>query len=185
MYILFFLSYPSKSCIDPIKAGFLTLRFLNNIRIRLLFFISIIQILFIFIKPTGYGYLPPPPPVVVPVKYCNKECFGLCCGLGISYIIIIGLLALFAIFLSKLLGLVALAITPAIFLLVFLERQYRKSVIRMQMVITFCEAALWMIPIVLLENVAFALIMKYGDLPEEGACPRCVLSAFIQVRKGL
>ena len=48
------------------------------------------------------------------------------------------------------LGLLLLSILPAATLLTFLETSFRKSVIRMQMVISFFEAVAWMVPIVIL-----------------------------------
>jgi hypothetical protein len=42
---------------------------------------------------------------------------------------------------------------------------------------------LWMVPIVILENVTQVLLINRTGLPEEGMCGMCILSSFLQVRE--
>jgi hypothetical protein len=140
--------------------------------------------------PPGYGQ----PPVMVPVQalpvevsventaFCSTSCMATCCGWFVVYIALIVGAAVVTAFL-KVPGLLLLAVLPAVTLLVFLERRFRKSTIRMQMVITFFETALWMIPIVILENVVNYLLIVRTKLPSDGYCPKCLLSDFLQVRE--
>lgn len=41
---------------------------------------------------------------------------------------------------------------------------------------------LWMIPIVVLENLTQYLLIRKTGLPSEGTCDLCILSSFLQVR---
>lgn len=47
--------------------------------------------------------------------------------------------------------------------------------------ISFLETIAWMIPMVILENVASYFLIKKQNLPEQGLCSKCILSDFIQV----
>lgn len=48
------------------------------------------------------------------------------------------------------------------------------------MLITFFEAVLWMIPIVILENVTNYFLIVRTNLPKDGLCGMCILSSFLQ-----
>jgi len=66
------------------------------------------------------------------LEYCTSSCFSIFCKWFVMYIILITLAAVLTARLLPELGLFLLAILPAITLLSFLETQFRKSVIRMQ-----------------------------------------------------
>jgi len=48
------------------------------------------------------------------------------------------------------------------------------------MLITFFEAVLWMVPIVILENLTNWFLIVRTHLPKEGYCGMCILSDFLQ-----
>lgn len=112
--------------------------------------------------------------------FCTTSCFGTFCRWMGTYAVLITVSAIIASMFLPALGLVFLSLLPAVTLLSFLETRFRKSVVRMQMVITFFEAVLWMIPIVILENVTNYLLIERTRLPREGYCGLCILSDFLQ-----
>jgi RsiW-degrading membrane proteinase PrsW (M82 family) len=48
------------------------------------------------------------------------------------------------------------------------------------MLITFFEAVLWMVPIVIIENLVNYMLIVRTNLPKEGHCGLCILSNFLQ-----
>lgn len=66
------------------------------------------------------------------LEYCTSSCASIFCKWFVMYIILITLAAVLTARLLPELGLFLLAILPAVTLLSFLETQFRKSVIRMQ-----------------------------------------------------
>ncbi|GAB5029568.1 protease required for anti-sigma degradation [Nannochloropsis oceanica] len=111
---------------------------------------------------------------------CTSSCASLFFKWFLLYIILITIAAVIAARLLPELGLFLLSVLPAMTLLSFLETQFRKSVIRMQMLISFFEAVLWMVPIVILENLTNYFLIVRTKLPKEGYCGMCILSAFLQ-----
>lgn len=75
--------------------------------------------------------------------FCTTSCFGEFCRWMGTYIVLCTISAVIAAMFLPALGLIFLSLLPAVTLLSFLETRFRKSVIRMQMVITFFEAVLW------------------------------------------
>lgn len=112
--------------------------------------------------------------------FCTTSCFGVFCRWMGTYVILITVSAVITAMFVPVLGLLLLSLLPATTLLSFLETRFRKSVIRMQMVITFFEAVLWMVPIVILENLANYFLIVRPKLPSEGYCALCILSDFLQ-----
>lgn len=145
--------------------------------------------------PPGDGGLPAPPEpadlappqamdqpahLTQDTAFCTTSCFGTFCRWMGTYAVLITVSAIIASMFLPALGLTLLSLLPAVTLLSFLETRFRKSVIRMQMVITFFEAVLWMIPIVILENLTNYLLIERTKLPREGYCGLCILSDFLQ-----
>jgi len=158
------------------------------------------------------------------LEYCTSSCASIFCKWFVMYIILITAAALITARFLPELGLFLLSVLPAITLLSFLEMQFRKSVIRMQvrknealrvaacpslllplapshaqsftpsnflhpslppslphqMPITLFEAVLWMVPIVILENIINWFLIVRTHLPKEGYCGMCILSDFLQ-----
>ncbi len=79
--------------------------------------------------------------------YCTTSCASTFCKWMTLYVILITIAAVITAEFLPELGLTLLALLPATTLLSYLERRFRRSVIRMQMLITFFEAVAWMIPI--------------------------------------
>jgi RsiW-degrading membrane proteinase PrsW (M82 family) len=112
--------------------------------------------------------------------FCTTSCFGVFCRWMGTYVVLLTVSAVIAAMFLPELGLVLLSLLPAATLLSFLESRFRKSVIRMQMLITFLEGVAWMVPFVILENVFNYLLIVKTRLPKEGTCGLCVLSDFLQ-----
>lgn len=95
---------------------------------------------------TGGQQHPPPTATDQPAalienaEFCTTSCFGTFCRWMGSYLIMITIAAIITAMFLPQLGLFMLSILPAITLLSFLETRFRKSVIKMQMLITFFEA---------------------------------------------
>lgn len=77
--------------------------------------------------------------VIENTDYCSRACCGTFMRWLFLYIALIAVGVLLAVFVKPL-GLLLLAILPACTLLTYLETRFRKSTIRMQMVLTFFEA---------------------------------------------
>ncbi len=112
--------------------------------------------------------------------FCNTSCFGVFSRWMGTYVVLITISAVIAAMYVPVLGLLLLSLLPAVTILSFLETRFRKSVFRMQMLITFFEAVAWMVPIVILENLANYFLIVRPKLPSEGYCGLCILSDFIQ-----
>ena len=112
--------------------------------------------------------------------FCTTSCFGVFCRWMGTYAVLITVSAIIAAMFLPELGLILLSLLPAVTLLSFLETRFRRSVLRMQMVLSFFEAVAWMIPIVILENVTNYLLIERPKLPREGYCGLCILSDFLQ-----
>jgi len=127
--------------------------------------------------------IPPPQRPVQPetdFRFCSLACcssFSRWFGLYIALIAV----SILIYFVVEPVGLLCLSVSPALTLLSFLEMRFRRSVIRMLMVITFFITVLWMIPIVVLENLADYFFVIRHHLPEGGTCGKCILTAFFTV----
>lgn len=110
---------------------------------------------------------------------CNTSCCRTFLGWLFFYITLIAFSIVLA-YAHRILSLLLLGLVPATCILSFLQLRFHKSVLRMQMVLTFLETLLYMIPIVVLENLASYFLIKKQHLPEEGTCSSCILSDFIQ-----
>jgi hypothetical protein len=79
---------------------------------------------------------------------CGKE-FGKCCGWELLIVIPLAVIAAVISGAAGAVLLVLAAIAPAVVIMVLTEKFYRHAVTRCQMTVSFFEAILWMIPLVI------------------------------------
>eukprot|EP01041_Mallomonas_annulata_P006772 gene6772-13721_t len=105
-------------------------------------------------------------------RKCNKYFWGCCCST-------IGLLILafiVGIFLPGF-GLIIAAFVPGVMILSFVQNYYKEQITIGQMTVSFLEAILWMIPL-LIWDLIWILVVQ-SNLGDSGLCSTCILGYFL------
>lgn len=103
---------------------------------------------------------------------CNYFFWGCCCSLLglLTFCFLIGLFI-------PAFGLLASAVAPSVVILLFIQNFYKDCVTQGQMTVSFLEAVLWMVPLIVWDIVWLITIQPL--LGESGLCPTCVLGYFL------
>jgi len=67
-------------------------------------------------------------------------------------------------------GLVCMAVAPSVILLTLVEKFFRRSVTQCQMAVTFMEAVLWMVPLMIWITLYGAYLEGPLGLKDKGVC---------------
>jgi len=110
--------------------------------------------------------------------YCAPHCMSRLLCLGGVFLAVITLFGVLSAFSGVFLPF--LAIAPAAVILSFVGHEYRASVTKCQMVSTFMEAVLWMIPLSLILLLYLDFVSNHLNLPQSGLCPECVAGYALQ-----
>mmetsp|Transcript_12821 Transcript_12821/g.19295 ORF Transcript_12821/g.19295 Transcript_12821/m.19295 type:complete len:384 (-) Transcript_12821:242-1393(-) len=118
-----------------------------------------------------------PPVPIEPSSFCDWECTSYC--LGCAFTIIIGL-ALGGAFLlaAPPLGLLIAAVTPGVVILALTRHYYKNQVTQGQMIVSFLETIMWMIPLLIWDLIWVLAIAP--QLKDGGLCGLCILAYLIQ-----
>mmetsp|Transcript_4357 Transcript_4357/g.4474 ORF Transcript_4357/g.4474 Transcript_4357/m.4474 type:complete len:364 (+) Transcript_4357:222-1313(+) len=123
---------------------------------------------------TGTAVANPPPPLESETaKFCERRCcnyfWGCCCSLAGLLVVafVIGLVI-------PAIGLIIAAVAPSVMILVFVNQYYKEQVTAGQMTVSFLEAILWMIPLIVWDILW--IISVQAHLKDGGLCATCVIS---------
>lgn len=105
--------------------------------------------------------------------FCDKNCVkyfsGCICTISIMLLLLYGLTIIFAP-----LGLLLVALLPGMTILFFTKHLYSEHVTTGQMIVSFMECIIWMIPLLVWDSVWEFVISR--KLKDGGLCDLCLLS---------